>query len=125
MKYIYVDGDNIGLRIEQSFLNNNENELRDINLKVINAVKKISDYLVTHNHKVIFSGADGIISKGVQIDIANLLKIVRAAENDFTFSIGIGSSLKDSYVALRYAKSYGKNIAVYLSENHHFEIINQ
>lgn len=125
MNYIYIDGDNIGLKIEQSFLNNNEAELIEINFKVINAVKQISFYLKSCNQEIIFSGADGIISKGIEINIHDLLKTVRTIDPDLTFSIGIGSSLKESYIALRYAKSYKKNIAISLLEGMDFVIINQ
>lgn len=125
MNYIYIDGDNIGLKIEQSFLNNNERDLLEINSKVTNAVKHITSYLITCKYEIIFSGADGIISKGELMNFHNLLKIVRAIDSELTFSIGIGNSLKDSYVALRYAKSYGKNIAIRISEDMKFLIIKQ
>lgn len=122
MKFIYIDGDNIGLKIEQSFLNNDEEKLSEINAMVTNAVKNISTYLLTKKQEIIFSGADGIISKGIKIDVSELLKVVRDADINLTFSIGIGSTLNDSYIALRYAKSYNKNIAVIL-ENESYKIV--
>lgn len=124
MKFIYIDGDNIGLKIEQSFLNNDEEKLSEINHIVINAVKNISTYLITKKQEIIFSGADGIISKGNNINLSELLKVVRDADTNLTFSIGIGNTLNDSYIALRYAKSYNKNIAVIL-ENESYKIVGE
>jgi len=122
MKYLYIDGDNIGLRIEQSFLNNDEHSLVLINKNVSNLVNQISEYLIENNQEIIFSGADGIISKGLNIDIPKIIDYIRLLESDLTFSIGAGSSLKDSYIALRYAKSISKNIGVeYI--NNEFSII--
>ena len=121
MNYIYIDGDNIGLKIEQSFLNNREGELTEVNFQVTNAIINITSYLMTLKHEVLFSGADGIISKGEELDVVELLKIVREVEPNLTFSLGIGKSLRDAYVALRYAKSNGKNMAVGLFENSFYD----
>lgn len=123
MKYLYIDGDNIGLKIEQSFLNNNETELNKTNLKVITTISDITAYLKEINHQIIFAGADGIIAKGKEIDIKSLLKFTRDLNNDITFSIGIGNNLKNCYVALRYAKSSGKNIAVDYSDGLNFKLV--
>lgn len=122
MKYLYIDGDNIGLKIEQSFLNNDAEELRIVNLAVINAIEKITSYLTSNDQEIIFSGADGIIVRGNNLDIKALLKKIRSTDKNFTFSVGIGNSLSDAYIALRYAKSYSKNVAVNV-ENGQFNII--
>lgn len=123
MKYLYIDGDNIGLKIEQSFLNNNEAELNKTNLKVITAISDISAHLKKISHQIIFAGADGIITKGNEIDIITLLNFTRDLNTDLTFSIGIGNNLKNCYVALRYAKSSGKNIAVDYSDGLNFKLV--
>ncbi len=123
MKYLYIDGDNIGLKIEQSFFNNDEAELNKTNLKVINTVSEITSYLKEINHQIIFSGADGIIAKGKEVDITKLLNFTRDLNTDITFSIGIGNNLNNCYVALRYAKSSGKNIAVDYSDGLNFKLV--
>ena len=120
---MYIDGDNIGLRIEQSFLNNDEKRLATINSEVINAISQISSYLNKKKQQIIFAGADGIIVKGQELEVGELLEFVRNAQPNLTFSIGIGVSLKGCYVALRYAKSFGKNIAVYYSDGSSFTVI--
>jgi GTP cyclohydrolase III len=123
MKYIYIDGDNIGLKIEQSFLNNDENTLSTTNLEVRDAVSKISSYLENKKQQIIFAGADGIIAKGQELEADRLLEVVRNIQPNLTFSIGIGVSLRSCYMALRYAKSFGKNIAVDYSDESNFIVI--
>jgi hypothetical protein len=34
MQYVYIDGDDIGLKIEKSFMTNDEAELRVVNIEV-------------------------------------------------------------------------------------------
>jgi minimal CRISPR polymerase domain len=112
LRYLYIDGDNIGLRIEESFLNNNEEELTIINESVIQIIDQITKYLISNNQKIIFSGADGVICKGKGLDDIQILTMIRATIKDITFSIGSGFSLRDAYMALRYAKSINKDVAV-------------
>ncbi len=115
--YAYIDGDDIGLKIENSFMNNDEKRLMNINNSVKDVVNEISLYLVNSGYEIIFSGADGIICKREEMDAKELLDYVRGRDNKLTFSIGIGLSLRDSYLALRYAKSNGKNIAAIFNKN--------
>lgn len=111
MMYAYIDGDDIGLKIENSFMNNDEVTLKVINDKVKGYVEEITNYLIDNDYKIIFSGADGIICKSERIEINEILRFIRRDNKFITFSIGAGECLRDSYLALRYAKSNGKNIA--------------
>ena len=112
VRYTYIDGDNIGLRIEQSFLNNSEDELTLINEGVIEIIALITEYLINNNQKIIFSGADGVICKGKNLEDIQVLSMIREKSKNITFSIGSGFSLRDAYMALRYAKSINKDVAV-------------
>jgi hypothetical protein len=115
--YAYIDGDDIGLKIENSFMNNDEVGLASINNKVKEIVEKITLYLTSNDYKIIFSGADGIICKKENIEIKPILDFIRSNVHYVTFSLGVGNSLRDSYLALRYAKSNGKNIgAIFCNE---------
>jgi len=117
MMYAYIDGDDIGLKIETSFMDNDEECLRGINELVKETVKKITDKLETLEYKIIFAGADGIICKKEEMDIQKILDYIRGQCDELQFSIGVGMNLRDAYLALRYAKSNGKNIAVIYEEN--------
>jgi len=116
-RYTYIDGDNIGLKIEVCFLENNEESLLQINKDVKQIIEQITDYLIIEKQEVIFSGADGIICKGENFDIIGTQAFIRGVSKEITFSIGSGLSLMDSYIALRYAKSLNKNIAVELVQS--------
>ncbi len=117
MKYIYVDGDNIGLLIENCFLNNDEHSLKLINELVHETVNRVKELLISENNTIIFCGADGIIGKAQNFNGERLLEKIRMEKNHFTFSFGIGESLRESYVALRYAKANGKDIGAELLNN--------
>ncbi len=121
MNYTYIDGDNIGLKIEASFLQNDEARLIHINQDVIDAIGKITSYLLLNQQEIIFSGADGIICKGQAINGSELLHFVRSCNHSITFSIGTGRTLRESYIALRYAKALNKNLSVHF-ENELFQI---
>ncbi|MCQ2014615.1 MULTISPECIES: mCpol domain-containing protein [Clostridium] len=110
MMYAYIDGDDIGLRIENSFMNNNEIRLKEINELVKEIIEKITIYLKENNHEIIFSGADGIICKNKNINGDEIIEFIRKNSEEINFSIGVGNSLRDAFLALRYAKSSGKNI---------------
>lgn len=108
--YAYIDGDDIGLKIENSFMNNDEVNLALINSKVKEIIEIITNYLVLNEFDIIFSGADGIICKRNIIEAKVLLDFIRNNVKGITFSVGVGNSLRESYLALRYAKCNGKNI---------------
>ncbi|MBI6013246.1 mCpol domain-containing protein [Clostridium perfringens] len=59
--YAYIDGDDIGLRIEQSFMDNDKLNLKKVNDNIKLIVEKITTYLIKNKAEIIFSGVDGII----------------------------------------------------------------
>ncbi len=109
MQYVYIDGDDIGLKIEKSFMTNNEAELRVVNTEVDRAVSTISNQLKDRDFDIIFCGADGIICKKDKIDIEVLHSYISGLNFSIRFSVGIGNTLREAFLALRYAKSNGKN----------------
>ncbi|WP_415349815.1 mCpol domain-containing protein [Clostridium perfringens] len=117
MIYAYIDGDDIGLRIEHSFMSNDEVALKNINNDVKLMVDKITKYLIENKAKIIFSGADGIICKSDELDIKRIIEFIRNIGKGISFSIGVGSSLREAFLALRYAKASGKNIAAEYNNN--------
>ncbi|MFC4808824.1 mCpol domain-containing protein [Paenibacillus sp. GCM10023250] len=122
MMYVYIDGDDIGLKIEKSFMNNDEISLQKINNDVKNAVNSISSQLVIGGFDIIFSGADGIICKRDFVDVKELFDLIRHNSKGINFSLGVGSSLCDAFLALRYAKSNGKNTAALFDDG--FSLLN-
>lgn len=121
MYYIYIDGDDIGLGIERSFMENDETSLSLINKDMNNITKAISEYLVNAGFSMLFLGADGVICKGENLNMNELSAFVKRISRKFTFSIGVGSNLQKAFLALRYAKSIGKDANVLLIDSE-FEI---
>lgn len=110
--YLTIDGDDIGRKITACYLENDELKLSEISHSLSCAVQEISALLQVRGFKLIFSAADGIVGAltGDEIDFLVLFhQIQELAPPGITFSAGIGSSLRDAYCALTYAKSTGKN----------------
>lgn len=109
--YVYIDGDDIGNRISNHFLSNNENGLRDLSRELEKTIGMISNTLVSLGFEIIFCAADGTAAKTVNIIPSESIEssIRERVQSDFTFSIGVGESLRESFVALLSAKSRGKN----------------
>ncbi|EMK3397952.1 mCpol domain-containing protein [Vibrio parahaemolyticus] len=111
MKYITIDGDDIGRRITSYYLNENEAGLERISYDLTLAVENISNLLTASGFEVIFCAADGVLAK-TSLDINYELlfsQIQLCATHNITFSAGVGGSLKSAYIALMDAKSSGKN----------------
>lgn len=109
MIYFYIDGDDVGLRLERSLLNNDEIALIRINAEVTSIIDKLTERLVDLGCEVVFSGADGVIGKCKSGDSEAIQRCVCTLNASLTFSIGIGWSLRDAFAALRFAKASGKN----------------
>ena len=111
MRYLTIDGDDVGQRIATAYLRNNLSYLREINDLVGEKTNQISDLLVNHGYVVIFCAADGVAAyhndDGID-ELAIFDAVKRIAGGEMTFSAGAGSSLRDSYIALLSAKSGGK-----------------
>lgn len=110
--YVYIDGDNIGMKIEQGFIGDNEGGLANLSSELQRITKQISCRLIELEHEIIFSAADGILSKSVYIDKVTIETVLNDLKSMFTFSAGIGDSLEECYIALRYAKSSGRDCVV-------------
>lgn len=116
MMYAYIDGDDIGLKIENSFMNNDEKNLKVINTEVKIIINAITEYLIDDGYEIIFDGADGIICRRSEVNLKKIQDFIRQNSCYLNFSIGVGSNLRDAYLALRYAKSSGKNIGAVFND---------
>lgn len=118
MKYAYIDGDDIGLKIESCFMNNDEEGLENINKLVSNSIIKITTYLEENDYKIVFSGADGVICKKNDFEAIEIKEYISYEIESLSFSIGVGRTLNDAYVALRYSKCHGKNKVTYFDNEY-------
>jgi len=120
--YVGLDGDDIGKKIEKCLLENDEKEAARLSQEVINTKDKIDEYLRSLNFEIIFSAGDDILSKGNSIDIEKLKEFLLNVEDECSFSAGIANTMAKTYVALKYAKSIGKNVIVKYNQEDKLEI---
>ncbi|HHQ2584336.1 TPA: mCpol domain-containing protein [Providencia rettgeri] len=112
MVYVTIDGDDVGQKITSSYLSNDVMKLISINEYVNSATSRISEILAYNGFVIIFCAADGVAGYSFD-DAVNVeflySEIQKNADFGITFSMGVGNSLKDSFIALISAKSNGKN----------------
>lgn len=111
MKYITIDGDDVGQKITSSYLKNDIIELSRINQLVREKTSLIAMFLRSQGFTVIFCAADGVAGYSESIAITNefIFESIKCiAGDELTFSIGTGCSLREAYIALLSAKSNGK-----------------
>lgn len=111
MKYITIDGDDVGQMIAYCYLKNDPERLTEMNNLVQTTTRLIADFLQSQNFTVIFCAADGVAaysSSPTATDDVLFRSISKLAGKTLTFSAGVGSSLRQSYIALLSAKSSGK-----------------
>ena len=111
MKYITIDGDDVGQKIASAYLHNDVLQLIRINEVVKQKTDLIAEHLKSINFVIIFCAADGVAAYSADdnVEWENIfLAIKMISSNEMSFSAGGGSSLRESYVALLSAKGSGK-----------------
>jgi len=122
--YVALDGDDIGNDIRRYFLENDEENIAKKSKEVVVVTERIRNYLTDLNFEIVFCAGDDILSKGETIDIKEFSNFLVQIEDTCTFSVGIGNTLERTYVALRYAKSIGKNKIVKYNGRDRLEVFN-
>ncbi|MDI9395692.1 MAG: mCpol domain-containing protein [Euryarchaeota archaeon] len=120
--YIGLDGDDIGKKIERCLIENNEREAARLSKEITNSKDKIADYFSSLGFEIIFSAGDDILTKGTSISIEDLTEFLQNVEGECSFSVGIANTLTKTYVALKYAKSIGKNVIVEFNQEDKLKI---
>jgi hypothetical protein len=111
MKYITIDGDDVGQKIAYCYLQNDPAQLAEINDLVQSTTRSIADFLRSQNFTIIFCAADGVSaysSSPAASDERLFRSITELGDKSLTFSAGTGPTLRDAYIALLSAKSSGK-----------------
>ncbi|MCK9707711.1 mCpol domain-containing protein [Pseudomonas syringae] len=111
MKYISIDGDDIGSKITSCYLWNDESKLNLISKQIEESTLKIATLLESNGFHVIFRAADGVVARtSTDCNFKELfIRINSSTTYGITFSAGVGSSLREAYIALLNSKSNGKN----------------
>jgi hypothetical protein len=111
MKYITIDGDDVGQKITSSYLRNDLSSLMRINELIKNKTNSIADFLREQGFSIIFCAADGVAAyhDGDNFDEDFIYSAIRdIAGQEISFSAGVGRDLRESYISLLFAKSSGK-----------------
>lgn len=111
MIYVAIDGDDIGRKLASSYLANRPDNLKATKDLIDIKTRKISELLSSLGYDVFFCAADGVTG-ALEADKINSSSLYQEIESiggrEISFSVGVGKSLRESYVALLYAKSTGK-----------------
>lgn len=110
-RFITIDGDDIGQLIVSCYLRNDQLALARTNELVNTTTEVIADFLRANGFSVLFCAADGVAAytDSMLPDDKDLYSAIKSlAGNNISFSVGVGASLREAYVALLSAKSSGK-----------------
>lgn len=114
--YLFIDGDDVGSRMERHILNNDVAAFVEESKSTSRAIDQLAAKLATSSGADVISVGGDSILVSIQSDaipcLTELLTSMQSSE-EFPFSAGIGRSLRESFVALRMAKSSGKRRTVH------------
>jgi len=108
--YVTIDGDDIGRRIASYYLADDDAGLSRFSAQLSSAVTSITEMLKSRGFSILFSAADGVTACGEDpVDYSIIFnQLAHYQFSGITYSMGIGSNLREAYVALLAAKSNGK-----------------
>jgi hypothetical protein len=120
--YLGVDGDNIGALLEKRLLEDDEGGVRILSKEVDTAIIEMAQAFREVGMEIIFSSGDSLLCKGEVLDLDKLIKTIKLKSFKFRFSAGVSDTLRNTYLALKYAKVSGKNRIV-LYEKQAYKVI--
>ncbi|MFC4033745.1 mCpol domain-containing protein [Streptomyces polygonati] len=115
MPYAIIDGDDVGVKIEAHILANDVESFKKTSALITQSIESlVSELEITPGIDVISHGGDSILARVESSQTATISEILSAKQKpgQFTFSVGIGEDLRQSFIALRMAKSSGKRKVV-------------
>ena len=112
--FIAIDGDDVGSHLEYFILTNNLSELGKFSEQYSVAMEWLQTQLVKgFNADIIFSGGDNLFAsiKQEHFDLSRLRELHSQyfSKASRTLSIGLGYNSRTAYLALKLAKTSGKN----------------
>lgn len=105
--FVSIDGDRIGKILEQYILNEQLKELSDFSKSIKKDISDFVEIIQKNGGEIYMDGGDNLFAFIENDYINNIVKYVKKKNinNKYTFSIGVGNSVSDTYLALKYAKS--------------------
>ncbi len=119
--FLAFDGDNIGNEIERLILINDITSLEKFSINYERILGKfIKKVLVLPNSSLIFQGGDNfMVCLPIFDTLRNMLDSYTREfcfESGTTISVGVGTSPREAFYALKFAKACGKNSIKYFEE---------
>jgi GTP cyclohydrolase III len=115
VSYFIIDGDDVGKRVEAHLLANDVDSFVTSSKEISASVDDLVDSLnKIPGVYVVSAGGDSILARIDSSDTGSLGDLLSDLQRPgrFTFSAGIGETLRESFVALRMAKAAGKRCTV-------------
>ena len=120
MVFLLVDGDDVGGRLERHLLQNNVAAFVATSNAIDFAIRSL--VLVAEEIdgvRAISIGGDSVLFEAAEESVEALSAALASSQNvgGFSFSVGVGPSLRECYLGLRMAKTSGKGKIVRFSED--------
>ncbi|WP_411115044.1 mCpol domain-containing protein [Streptomyces sp. 029-5] len=119
MLFAIIDGDDVGHEIESHLLTNDVSGF----VRTSDTISATIESLAGHASRIsgvtlVSVGGDSILLQVGENSIARLSDELESLQRPghFTFSVGVGATLRESFIALRMAKSSGKCRIEFYSE---------
>lgn len=116
--FISIDGNNTGSIIQKYILSNELEKLNEFSSNLTAVIHCITRFIEKEKGIVYLTGGDNILAYIPLYNLDNIINIVKDLTlKEFTFSIGIGNSSTDAYLALKYAKVSKSQSVIRYHEN--------
>ena len=124
--YLSLDGIGVGKMLEKYLFQENPEALHRFSQDLTELINEISSFICECGGTVFLSGGDNILAF---LPAESIQRVIDKVDNrkkliELHFSIGMGSSLTDAYLALKYAKAIGGNPIVKY-DNKRFTVLRQ
>ena len=114
MRFISIDGNNIGKRIEQYILSEQFDTLKSFSDRVSTVVSELSQFIIGIGGTVLMSGGDNLLATVPQKECSSLKYFFDGIQSyGIPFAMGIGHNARTSFLALKYAKSTEASCIIY------------
>ena len=114
MRFISIDGNNIGKRIEQYILSEQFDTLKSFSNRVSTVVSELSQFIIGIGGTVLMSGGDNLLATVPQKECSSLKCFFDSIQSyGIPFAMGIGHNARASFLALKYAKSTEASYIIY------------
>ena len=108
--FLALDGDDVGRRLELCMLTNDLEALREFSSSFDSAMRALVQSACSIDGvELVLFGGDSVMLRVRSDVLQEVLSLARRTTGRFTFSGGYAPSMREAYLALKLAKSSGKD----------------